>query len=281
MFAILFADDSNFFCTGKDIDTLLDTVNSELEKIIKWLNANKMSLNIEKNHYIVFSQKGKCTETEKSLCMNGLPISRVTHTKFLGVQIDSNLTWKNHIAYICNKVAKNVGILIRTRKVFNSVTMRMLYYSMIYPYLSYCIHVWGCVFKTYMGKIVVIQKRIVRIICGVSRRTHSYPLFQALDILNVEKLYEYTIGLMMYKYHHSQLPDVIKNLFTTNYEIHNRSTRQSHLLHIPKCRTTLGERSFKHQATKIWNNLRENLNVDVKIGTYKKHLKSYLLNIVE
>ena len=61
LFAVLFADDSNLFCTDKDLDALIKTVNSELKIIVSWLRANKMSLNVEKTHYMIFKPRGKLT----------------------------------------------------------------------------------------------------------------------------------------------------------------------------------------------------------------------------
>ena len=59
LFSILFADDSNFFYSDSNMDSLISTVNNELEKVVDWLNANKMSLNIDKTHYIIFTLSEK------------------------------------------------------------------------------------------------------------------------------------------------------------------------------------------------------------------------------
>ena len=59
LFTVLFADDTNLFDTTNDLKALIDDVNAELEKVINWLNANKLSLNIDKTHFILFRNKGK------------------------------------------------------------------------------------------------------------------------------------------------------------------------------------------------------------------------------
>ena len=59
LFTVLFADDTNLFDTNNDLKALIDDVNAELEKVINWLNANKLSLNIDKTHFILFRNKGK------------------------------------------------------------------------------------------------------------------------------------------------------------------------------------------------------------------------------
>ena len=106
LFAILFADDSNFFCTGN----LIDTANSELKSIVSWLNANKMSLNVDKTHYMIFRPKSRKISKENDIIINGCRISEVDSTKFLGVFIDSNLTWQPHIDYISTKYLKILAL---------------------------------------------------------------------------------------------------------------------------------------------------------------------------
>ena len=276
LFAILFADDSNFFCTGKDIDDLVDTVNHELKAIVSWLNANKMSLNVDKTHFMIFKSHSKKVTREKNIIVNGCKISEVTSTKFLGVMIDSNLTWKPHIDYISKKIAKNVGIIIKARKIFDKDTLLTLYYSFIFPYLNYCIQLWGPTYQTYLKKLELLQKKVVRIIAGVNKRGHSKPLFNDLRILTVNDLYAYNIGLIMYKYHHGWLPNVL-NMFEKNSDIHAHTTRQAGYLHSPSVSSELGKMSFRFQAVKIWNNIYKFLNVNIKIGTFKKHLKTFLI----
>ena len=92
--------------------------------------------------------------------MNRQKISEVETTKFLGVIIDNRLNWKHHIDSICNKVSNNIGIILNARWVFNKTTLLSLYYSFIYPYSTYCIHVWGSIYKTHLQKLQILQKKI-------------------------------------------------------------------------------------------------------------------------
>ena len=139
---ILFADDTNLFYSDPDIVKLQDTVNNELIKLATWFRANRLSLNINKTNFIVFGTKQHSNNI--ALQIDSTIIQRVNCTKFLGVYVDSKLTWKDHISYIVTKTAKGLGAMNRVRHILSSNTMRMLYYSMIYPYLSYCAIIWGC-----------------------------------------------------------------------------------------------------------------------------------------
>ena len=276
LFAILFADDSNFFCTDKDLDALIKTVNSELKIIVSWLRANKMSLNVEKTHYMIFKPRGKLVVRDQDIVIDGNIIEEVDRTKFLGVHIDNALTWKYHIDHICSKVSKNTGIILKARKILQSETLLTLYYSFILPYFNYCIHIWGSTFESHLSKVQIKQKKIVRIICGVPPMTPTLPLFKKMALLNIKQLYEYSIGMLMYKIHHSMTPPIL-NMFVRNADIHEHSTRQHSHLHIPKCRTELGKRFIKYQGAIIWNMYLRELSADVSIGTFKHHMKAFLV----
>ena len=175
---------------------------------MNWLNANKLSLNTDKTHFILFTNKGKIITNYCKVYMNHQEISEVNSTKFLGIIINNQLNWKNHLDHICTKVSKNIGIILKARRVFDKRTLLSLYYSLIYPCLTYCIQVWGSTYQTHLSKLVILQKKIVRIIHGVPPRTHTEPLFSELNILKVSNLYKYSIALFMYKLNYSKLPDI-------------------------------------------------------------------------
>ena len=148
---VLFADDTNIFITGKNSKEMCDKINEDLENIREWLCCNKLSLNILKTHYMVFTPRNKVVN-DIDICINDVPIERVYVTKFLGIQIDSQLNWKKHIDYICKKLSKCVGIIAKARKKLYKSSLITLYYSFAYPCFIYCNHVWGNTFKTSLEK---------------------------------------------------------------------------------------------------------------------------------
>ena len=122
---ILFADDTNLFYSGKDIDELCSVVSIELDKLCIWFQVNKLSLNTSKTNFMIFTNRS-CDDTY-SVCMNGLNLSRVFVTKFLGVHMDSKLDWNYHIGIVRNKVAKNVSVMNRVKHVLTSSALYSLY----------------------------------------------------------------------------------------------------------------------------------------------------------
>jgi hypothetical protein len=225
LFSILFADDSNMFLTGTNLDDMFNIMNQELAKILSWLNANKLSLNIEKSNYIIFSRKN--INTSNAIYINGKEVEKVVYTKFLGVLIDTKLSWKFHINYIKKKMAKGIGILCKAKRRLESDSLKTLYYSFIYPYITYCVEVWGCIYKSNLQPIISMQKKVVKIISFSSYREKSTPLFLKLKILNIFQLVYYKILLFMYKYEQGELPIGFLNWFTRNRDIHRYNTRQA------------------------------------------------------
>ena len=134
-------------------------INVELTKISTWLRVNKLSLNIKKIHYMVFTRKKFSHQLD--IRIDGHHIDEVHKTKFLGVFIDNKLNWKDHVSYLIGKISKGIGMVIKARQYFIKNGLIVLYYSFIYPYLIYCNHIWGCTYKNYPKKIVTLQNKIV------------------------------------------------------------------------------------------------------------------------
>ena len=175
--SVLFADDSNLFISGHDIETLCNKINEDLEKIQEWLCANKLSLNIMKTHYMVFTSRNKCV-SDIDIKINNVSIERVYVTKFLGILIDSQLNWKHHIEYTCKKLSKCIGILSKAKKKLHKPSLITLYYSFAYPYMIYCNQVWGNGYPTIINKLVLIQKK-------TCKANYMFPLQSPLWTIDV------------------------------------------------------------------------------------------------
>ena len=100
--------------------------------------------------------------------------------KFLGVLIDQELTWKNHINSVLKNIIKSAGQIAKLRHFTNKNTSKLIYYALVYPYLTYGNLVWGSTYP----KLLNVQKKIVRLICFKSYMDHSEPIFLQLKILD-------------------------------------------------------------------------------------------------
>ena len=211
------------------------------------------------------------------MTINGSRINQVEKAKLLGVMIDNKPNWSSHTKYVIQKISKGIGIIIKARKYFNRETLLNLYNTMVLPFISYCIHVWGKAANTHLDKIHILQKKIVRIISGVPPRTHSQPLFDKLKVMTIHQIYEYYVCVFMYKLHYKQLPPLF-SMFERTADIHGYSTRQTNSFYISYVPTVRSQKTIKIMGPKIWNVIIRKVSIQCKIGSYKTSLKKILLS---
>ena len=275
---ILFADDTNLFCTGKDLKDLSHKINEEIAKIYAWVNAYKLSLNIDKTNVMLFTPRNssRCID---DIVINGICIAEVTETKFLGVIIDNKLKWYTHILYIRKKNAKGIGILLKARKCFNNETLLSLYHTFVYPYLSYCIHVWGRAYDTHLNDLIVLQNKIIRIINGVPPRTNVERLHVTMGILSSKRIYNYAIGLFIYKYVNNMLPELFVDSFSNVTDLHHYNTRHANRnsIYVAFHSSTRGQQSFSHCGPRIWNFMPSSMMPNCPIGLFKTSSRQLFL----
>ena len=249
----LFADDSNIFISGNDPDKLVTSMNEEMTKIIEWLRTNRLSLNIEKTHFMMFRKRKQKITLNNELLIDDKKVEQVEKTKFLGVYVDSSLTWQDHIQYIEGKIARALGVICKARNFFYTATLKTLYYSFLYPYLNYCIEVWGNTFPTYITPLNRLQNRAIRIILGCNKRAHLQPLYTSLKMLDISKIYMYNVQMFMFKRHHCLLPDIFNFFFFINADITGRETRQSENLRIPEGVIGIRRRTIRFSGVSLNN----------------------------
>ena len=171
----------------------------------------------------------------------------------MGVIIDENLSWKNHINYIEEKIAKNIGIIKRVEHCLSEKTMNTLYNTFVLPYLSYCNIVWAKNHPTHLKPLLLLQKRCMRVITNSPYRTHALPLFAKLNQLTIFDLNKLLIATFMFRYHKGCLPKHLSNYFIKNSCVHNHFTRSCNNLHIPHARTGVRMQQLRICGPKLWN----------------------------
>ena len=105
--------------------------------------------------------------------------------KYLGIIIDNNLSWKYHIDNIASKISKAIGIIARLLHFVPCQTLSNIYQCLINPYLNYGINVWGQASKIHLNKILVLQKRSMRLVKLKETKNTAIPLFISLNVLPV------------------------------------------------------------------------------------------------
>jgi len=151
-------------------------------------------------------------------------ISSIHNTKFLELMIDNSLSWKNYIDELICKLNKACYAIRSVAPLMSPEVLRMIYFSYVHTIISHGI-IWGGGDFSHSKIIFKIQKRIIRVIMNSSGRNYCRDLFKKLNILPPHSQYLFSLVLF-----------VIKNrdLFRSNSEVYNISTRYISYLHMPK-----------------------------------------------
>ena len=153
-----------------------------------------------------------------------------------------------------------------------------LYYTFVYPYLIYCVEIWGHACNIYLDPIVKLQKNNIRIMTFSDYNSHSAPLFLALKILPFTKIVVHRIGMQMYKYNHNTVPLVIRELFEDYKHIHQHNTRQKEHFRHPFGKQEYMYRNFSFTGIYIWNFILNKTNIYImsSYALFKCCLKKFI-----
>lgn len=142
---VMLDNDTNPFYFQCNLQTLFETVNEELGFVRQWFRANKLSKSI-KILNIFFSKKSSVQDNIPlklpQLNIFDKPIEKANSIKFLGMLLDENIYWKDHIHVVENKIAKSIRLLFCARNFFDQTSLKSLYFAYIHPCINYANTTW-------------------------------------------------------------------------------------------------------------------------------------------
>ena len=220
-----FADDTNIYFESDNLNHLEKVVNKELMHVKKWLDANKLALNIDKTNFIMFHSPQHSLDRTVSIKIGREHVNQAKYVKFLGLLLDENLNWRYHLSELSKKLARTCGIFFNIRQLLPTNVLVSLYYSLFASFLQYGIIVWGLACDTHTKPIYLLQKKVVRAIAFKNFTSPSTPIFSELKIL---KLYDLSnLKLLTFVYESVNLisPTFFHNFFETLPSVHQYDTR--------------------------------------------------------
>ena len=124
-----------------------------------------------------------------------------------------------------------------------------------------------------LNRILYLQKRIVRIICGAEFLAHTAPLFRNLKIFDIFNINAFFVECFMYSYHNNLLPHTFNTTFVTNRQVHTYNTRNANNYLPYFCRTNIKQFTIFHLGPKLWKSLPHNLTELTSYSSFKTSLK--------
>lgn len=271
-----YADDTNVFYDDYSIDNLIQNLKDDLQKIIVWLNTNKLSFNLEKTNYMLFKTTHiTLLNSSHSIFINNTIIPRVEEVKYLGLKMDWELNWNSHITHVKNKILPIIGILKRISLIANTTTLCSIYYARIHSHLLYLNSVWCEASSLRLNEIEILQNRAVRNTFSYPFHTHRQDMYNDRQIIPFKLIKKQEILTFLHNVINNKTVSNLKITFNNN--IHTHNTRGSNNIHLTSTRTTKhGLKNIKHIGFKMYNNLPHKLK-QLSTGGFKKHLKTFLL----
>ena len=270
-FPRMFADDTNI-----SFINLENLINFELQSLNRWLLANKLSLNIAKTEFMVIGSRQRlATFDDHELCVtvNGASVKQVKSSKTLGITLDENLTWRNHVDAITKKISSGIGALKRVRGLIDQETANKAYQGFIEPYFSYCATVWDGLGDTLSDRLQKLQNRAARVITRSSYDISSNLPLDQLKSNNLSVNRQNQKAILMFKTLSGQTPQYLHEMFASRrcqYSLRNTNGK----LFIPKPNTNYLKRSFSYSGAFLWNNLPESLRLSPSLTAFKSSLES-------
>ena len=209
--------------------------------------------------------------------INGDEIESTGNIKYLGVQIDPSLNWKEQINVAIGKISRGIGMLKYAKRYLSLQTIQRMYFSIVESHFRYCCSVWGCAGDTALRKLQKLQNRAARVVTNSPVDHASLPLISKLGWLTVNEMIDFETACMVYKALHGLAPPYMKSMFQKLSESCNRTLRNTSTdLRIPFCKTSNGQRSFSYRWVTVWNQLSLEIKTAPSLAAFKTKLKSFL-----
>ena len=197
------------------------------------MKSNLLSLNSDKTHFIQFNNASKCTSVTE-IKYEGEQINIANETKFRGLYINNNLSWKTHIESIKNKLSSAYYVMRLVKPNVTANILKVIYCSYFHSIMTYGLIFWGN--SSDSSKIFRLQKKIISIMISCRSRASCRKLFHNLEILTLPS--QYILSLLLFMIRN-------KNQFQINSEIHQINTRQHANLHQPSVNATKNQKGVQ------------------------------------
>ena len=274
---IQFADDTTLYHSSKNKNYLRWSIEHDLTILSDWFKANKLTLNLKKSAFILFSPGNKDTMEIK---LGDISIPQVDFIKFLGIWIDCELKWSNHFQKINLKIQNNLILLKRLKNILTTHALKLIYYAQINSHLQYGILNWGNMLSiTQIAKLQKLQNKCIKILAK-NEKVDVTSSRKELKILSVTELIKVENLKFGYRYDKKMLPNpLVSNLELDHTESkltkqHNYNTRNRNLPNLPYATNNKYKNSFLFKSMKLYSDLPASIRDASSLHSFVSKIKA-------
>ena len=251
----MYADDTVLYYSSASVMDIEQHLNNDLIKVVDWFNINLLTLNNKKTNFMLIggSQKLKsCTDV--SINVENVTLDRVDCIKYLGVTINQNMTWTDHVDTIVAKSMQRIGLLKRIKYLLPHQARITLYNALILPVLEYADVVWGDKNNNVlMNTLQNVQNKAAKAILNVPYDSSWTEALQTLGWIKLYQRRKFHRCVAVYKLMNNLID--LDSKFLLNKDVHTYNTRRKSDEHLDKVKRNWGKQRFCYHSLNYWNSL--------------------------
>jgi hypothetical protein len=277
---LLYADDTVIFLSGSDIDTINYKLNSDLQHLHDWLQDNHLTLNTKKTECMYFYSSRKQLSISNFITFSNQKLSIVSTYKYLGVSLDSHLTYRDHVQILIRKLNQKLFVYSKIRPYLLHSVSKTYLHAIILSTLSYCLPVWSLTTNEILEPVARLYNRAYKIHNRLPGWTHhcvALSLSNALTFQNYRISHGLNLFYQILNGHTTAGLTALAPKLSSRLERTTRSVANG-LLPIPAFRNCYGQRSFFNLLTRAWNETPQHIRSITSIRLFKQTFARHLMD---
>ena len=265
-----FADDNTISFASKNETELLCILKEESDLAVKWFRQNNMIVNPDKFQSMLLGNFKK-DNSYYQLDIDKNMIETTNYVELLGIKIDNELKFNDHISDLCSKASMQLNAISRLKRYMGQNELEIVINSFIYSNFNYCPLVWNFCSCKSSKKIEQIHKRCLRIILDDNESNYA-TLLEKNNTCSMEIKRMRTLAIEIFKTINNLNPNFMKDIFKSKI---NPRVRPFDITVSSHNTATFGDKSLLTLGPKIWNALPEKVKSETCYVKFKEYIKMW------
>ena len=280
-----FADDVMIYASGDSVSEVQLKLQSCLLNISKWYQEKHLKIDSDKSEVMFVGSKAQLKSLnvdDSTLKYKDRPLELVENAKYLGVPINSDISWDFHVQRLCQNMYYHLSLLRQLRRIFPKHLLLQVYRSYIQPWFDYGITLYACSTQKNINLVQRVQNHAARLITGNFDylNCRGIYLIKSLNLYTIRERRNHFLTILMFKAIHGIDPKNLSDRIVTNFDVNGYDTRGSDMdLYLPTIHKEAYWNSFMYMGGKLWNELPESVQNSRNIESFKSNYRMYKLVI--
>ena len=269
----MYADDTVIYVHAKTKAQAAAKLSDTMVHVRKWLTCSQLNLNVNKTVCMFFSKSKTVSHCEPNVCVSGEVIQTVTQFKYLGIILDSTLSFKHQVRKVVQITKYNRANFRYIRNCLTTPVAKLYMNTMIIPHLTYCMTSWTQACSTTLRPILSLHKQALKVLDKKPKLYHHCNILNKYNILSWENILKHSDAWLIFKIINGKAPPLCT--FIQQKSSSSRTTRSALRgdCVVPLGSSSFGQLCFSVRASKLWNQLPVDIRNSTSHHTFTHHLK--------